>query len=78
MLQVLNLHQPSFACGILFLVAELEGAFPDLKTLLTEPEANEEDEEEVFRDVDDSVPASARRLPSQPATVLTPSAEACL
>ncbi|KAH8883958.1 CBF-domain-containing protein [Thozetella sp. PMI_491] len=56
MLQVLNLHQPSFACGILYLAAELEGTFPDLKTLITEPEAHEEDEEEVFKDVVEGEP----------------------
>ena len=56
MIQILNIHQPSFVCGILFLVAQLEGTFPDLKTLLTDPEVNEEDEEEVYRDVDDGVP----------------------
>ncbi|KLU89325.1 ribosome biogenesis protein MAK21 [Magnaporthiopsis poae ATCC 64411] len=52
MLQVVNLHQPSFVCGILYLVAELEGTFPDLKTLLTDPEDNEDDEEEVYKDAD--------------------------
>jgi len=52
MLQVINLHQASFACGILFLVAELETTFPDLKTLLTEPEYHGEDDEEVYKDAD--------------------------
>jgi ribosome biogenesis protein MAK21 len=55
MLQVINLHQASFACGILFLVAELQTTFPDLKTLLTEPEYNDEDDEEVYRDADVSM-----------------------
>lgn len=49
MLQICYLHQPSFVCGILFLVAQLEDKFPDLKTLLNEPEADG-DEEEVYRD----------------------------
>lgn len=44
MLQVVNLHQPSFTCGILYLIAELESTFPDLKTLLNEPEEHDEDE----------------------------------
>ncbi|KAL8304367.1 hypothetical protein RB600_007683 [Gaeumannomyces tritici] len=52
MLQVVNLHQPSFICGILYLIAELEGTFPDVKTLLTDPEDNEDDGEEVYRDAD--------------------------
>lgn len=45
MLQVCYLHEPSFVCGILFLVAQLEGTFPDLKTLLNEPEEDGEEEE---------------------------------
>lgn len=49
MLQVCYLHEPSFVCGILFLVAQLEDTFPDLKTLLNEPE-EDGDEEEVYRD----------------------------
>lgn len=48
MLQILNLQQPSFVCGILFLIIELSGVFPDLKTLFTEPE--EHDWEEVAQD----------------------------
>ncbi|ROW11490.1 hypothetical protein VMCG_01495 [Cytospora schulzeri] len=49
MLQICYLHQPSFVCGILFLVAQLEASFPDLKTLLNEPE-EDGDDEEVYRD----------------------------
>lgn len=49
MLQVCYLHEPSFVCGILFLVAQLEDTFPDLKTLLNEPE-EDGDEQEVYRD----------------------------
>ncbi|KAK2611300.1 hypothetical protein N8I77_004653 [Diaporthe amygdali] len=49
MLQICYLHQPSFVCGILFLVAQLEDKFPDLKTLLNDPEADA-DEEEVYKD----------------------------
>ncbi|KAH9430808.1 hypothetical protein MCOR02_008135 [Pyricularia oryzae] len=52
MLQIVNLHQPSFICGILYLIAELEGVFPDLKALLNDPEDNEDDSEEVYRDAD--------------------------
>jgi len=44
MLQIVNLHQPSFTCGILFLIAELENTFPDLKTLINEPEDADDDE----------------------------------
>ncbi|KAK3945237.1 ribosome biogenesis protein MAK21 [Diplogelasinospora grovesii] len=51
MVQILSLHQPSFACGLLFLIAELEGPFPDLHALLTVPEDQGDDGEEVYRDV---------------------------
>lgn len=52
MLQIVNLHQPPFICGILYLVAELEVTFKDLKSLLNDPEDNEDDGEEVYRDAD--------------------------
>ncbi|KAB5551326.1 CBF/Mak21 family-domain-containing protein [Coniochaeta sp. 2T2.1] len=55
MLQIINLHQAAFACGILFLVAELGTTFPDLKTLLIEPEYHGEDDEEVYKDADVSM-----------------------
>ncbi|GAP82534.1 putative ribosome biogenesis protein MAK21 [Rosellinia necatrix] len=41
MLQIMNLHQPSFVCGIMYLAIELSVAFPDLKTLLSVPEEND-------------------------------------
>ncbi|KAH8199917.1 hypothetical protein TruAng_005913 [Truncatella angustata] len=44
MLQVLNLHQPSFICGIIYLIMELWTTFPDLSTLLNEPEEHDESE----------------------------------
>ncbi|KAI0106236.1 CBF-domain-containing protein [Nemania sp. FL0031] len=44
MLQILNLHQPSFVCGIIYLAIELSVAFPDLKTLLSVPEENDVEE----------------------------------
>ncbi|KAK4166707.1 putative ribosome biogenesis protein [Cladorrhinum sp. PSN259] len=56
LVQILSLHQASFACGILFLIAELHSAFPDLHTLLDQPEDNEDDEEEVYKDVKDEEP----------------------
>ncbi|KAL0939426.1 ccaat-box-binding transcription factor [Colletotrichum truncatum] len=40
MLQVLNLHQPAFACGLLYVVFQLRLQFPELKALLEEPEEN--------------------------------------
>ncbi|KAI1111003.1 CBF-domain-containing protein [Nemania sp. NC0429] len=47
MLQILNLHQPSFVCGIIFLAIELSVAFPDLKTLLSVAEDNDVEETTV-------------------------------
>ncbi|KAI1868708.1 uncharacterized protein JN550_006283 [Neoarthrinium moseri] len=50
MLQILNLHQPSFVCGIIFLIMELYGTFPDLSTLLNEPEEHGDAEGVVTQD----------------------------
>ncbi|KAF9869432.1 CBF/Mak21 family protein [Colletotrichum karsti] len=44
MLQVLNLHQPAFACGLLYVVFQLRVQFPELRALLEEPEDNDEEE----------------------------------
>lgn len=38
MLQISHLHQPAFVCGLLYVVAHLRGTFPDLATLIEEPE----------------------------------------
>ncbi|KAK2750339.1 hypothetical protein FQN57_003819 [Myotisia sp. PD_48] len=51
LLQILGLHNPSFICGILFLIRELESTFPALMALVDQPEDPESDEEEDFRDV---------------------------
>lgn len=51
LLQVVSMHQPSFACGALYMLRELEGTFAGLSTFIDDPEANESDEEEAFRDV---------------------------
>ncbi|KAE9376794.1 CBF-domain-containing protein [Stipitochalara longipes BDJ] len=50
-LQVITLHQPPFICGILYLLRELETIFPGLKSLLSEPEDNDDADEEIFRDI---------------------------
>lgn len=47
MLQILNLHQPAFACGLLYVVFQLRVQFPDLRALLEEPEDNEIEETAV-------------------------------
>ncbi|KAL7628240.1 RNA-binding ribosome biosynthesis protein mak21 [Parahypoxylon ruwenzoriense] len=55
MLQVLNLHQPSFVCGIIYLIIDLYTTFPDLKTLINEPE--EQGEDDVIPTVASDAPA---------------------
>lgn len=60
--QVLGMHQPSFICGIFYLIRELEKTFIGLSSLLDQPEDNDSDDEEVFRDVldeDDEQPEPA-------------------
>ncbi|KAH8662923.1 CBF/Mak21 family-domain-containing protein [Tricladium varicosporioides] len=50
LLQIVTLHEPPFICGVIYLLRELEVTFPGLKTLFSDPEMNDDDEE-VFRDV---------------------------
>ncbi|KAG6006285.1 hypothetical protein E4U21_007167 [Claviceps maximensis] len=40
MLQIANLHQPPFVCGLLYVVANLRQTFPDLSTLVETPETS--------------------------------------
>ena len=70
--QVLGLHQPSFVCGIFYLIRELEKTFPSLQSLFDQPEENESDEEEVFRDVpdeDDEQPVPTPAVEARPPRV---------
>lgn len=53
LIQILGLHQPSFICGVFFLIRELEKTYPGLLSLVDQPEEDESDDEEVFRDVPD-------------------------
>lgn len=53
LVQVLGLHQPSFICGILYLIRELEKTFTGIQSLFDQPEENDSDDEEVFKDVPD-------------------------
>lgn len=45
MLQISGLHQPPFVCGLLYVVAHLRETFPDLSTLVDDPEASIFDDE---------------------------------
>jgi ribosome biogenesis protein MAK21 len=66
LLQIITMHEPPFACGVLFLVNELAKAFPSIQSMFTEPEVNEDDEEETFKDVpEDGVPLSEVKAPNR-------------
>lgn len=45
MLQMAGLHQPAFVCGLLYVVSHLRETFPDLATLVDEPEESPFDDE---------------------------------
>lgn len=69
LVQVLGLHQPAFVCGVFYLIRELEKTFTGLQSLVDQPEDNESDGEEVFRDVpdeDDEQPAPIVETKSKP------------
>lgn len=70
-IQVLGLHQPAFICGVFYLIRELEKTFPSLQALFDQPEENDSDDEEVFRDVPDEddeqeEPTPAEVTPQKP------------
>ncbi|MCJ1284701.1 hypothetical protein MMC26_004037 [Xylographa opegraphella] len=52
LLQVVAMHQPPFACAVIYLLRELEAAFPNLQSFLDQPEEEDSEDEENFRDVD--------------------------
>lgn len=54
LLQVVAMHQPSFTCGTLYLLRELEGVFANLETFIDQVEADSDDEED-FRDVQEQL-----------------------
>ncbi|KAL9101899.1 MAG: hypothetical protein Q9163_002894 [Psora crenata] len=51
LLQVVTMHLPSFTCGSIYLLRELETVFPILQTFVHRPEEDSSDDEEIFRDV---------------------------
>ncbi|KAJ5946458.1 hypothetical protein N7454_003297 [Penicillium verhagenii] len=67
--QVLGLHQPAFVCGVFYLIRELEKTFTSLSSLFDQPQAIDDDDEEVFRDVpdeDDEQPAPTPVVETKP------------
>ncbi|TKA24959.1 hypothetical protein B0A50_06057 [Salinomyces thailandicus] len=60
LLQTITMHDPPFACGVLYLISELESTFPTIRKMITEAEWTEEDEEEHFVDApEDGAPEDA-------------------
>lgn len=81
LLQVVTLHEPPFICGVLYLISELEGTFPSIRTMITESYIADEDAdaEEHFADVDDDRATKSNndgmhpsRLPKPPSTAYDP------
>ena len=56
LLQVVAMHQPSFTCGTLYLLRELESVFANLESFIDQAEVNSDEEEEDFRDVQEQLP----------------------
>lgn len=61
LLQVVSMHQPSFACAAIYLIRELEAVFPSLRAFIDQAEERESDEEEIFEDAHDpnSIPSKS-------------------
>lgn len=53
LLQVVSMHQASFACAAIYLVREMVTVFPSLQSFIEQVEEGESDQEESFRDVQD-------------------------
>ena len=64
LVQIMSLHSPSFICGVLYLIRELEGTFATLKSLFDEPEEMEGEGEEVFRDIPDEDDPTTANAPA--------------
>ena len=53
LLQVVSMHQASFACAAIYLVREMVTVFPSLQSFINQVEEGDSDEEEAFQDVQD-------------------------
>ncbi|KAF2222869.1 CBF/Mak21 family-domain-containing protein [Elsinoe ampelina] len=51
LLQVMNLHEVPFVCGVLYLISELQSTFPSIRSMISDAELDPEDEDEHFVDV---------------------------
>lgn len=63
LLQIITLHEPPFACGVLFLISKLQLTFPSLKAMLDTPETLDDDEEHFV-----DAPEDGETAPSDPAS----------
>ena len=54
LLQVAALHQPSFTCGVIYLLRELEAVFPSLQSFIDQVEEDPTDDQEAFHDVEEN------------------------
>ncbi|PSN59746.1 CBF-domain-containing protein [Corynespora cassiicola Philippines] len=68
LLQIIHLHEPPFICGVLYLINELIGTFPSIKTMLSAPEDNASDSgEEHYEDVpEEGEPVKEAKSSSHP------------
>lgn len=58
LLQIIQLHEPPFICGVLYLINELIGTFPSIKSMLSTPEDHDSDsEEEHYEDAPEDAAA---------------------
>ncbi|RPA85862.1 CBF-domain-containing protein [Ascobolus immersus RN42] len=64
LVQVCALNQPPFITGVFYLLSELTTSMPSLKLMMNTPEHDEDDEEEVFRDVPDEDDEGGVKLPA--------------
>ncbi|KAF2189416.1 CBF-domain-containing protein [Zopfia rhizophila CBS 207.26] len=66
LLQVINLHEPPFICGVLYLINELIMTFPSIKSMLSTPEDKASDsEDEHYEDAPEDSTARKDTEPSK-------------
>src|ERR1700712_1338179 len=42
LLQIIAMHEPPFVCGVLYLISELQGTFPSIRSMVTQAEVDDE------------------------------------
>ena len=64
-LQVMAMHQPSFTCGAIYLLRELENVYPSLQNFVVQQQENDDEGEESFKDVDEEAPSAGTKQSGQ-------------